>query len=211
MWTKSVPDRAEAIHKYMANSLSRESKQMERIKAAAKDAGIVVVLGYSERDGGSIYIAQSYIVDGEIVHHRRKIKPTHVERSVWGEGGANSLKTVIDTKHGKIGALCCFEHYQPLLRYYEYSQGAQIHVAAWPSFFKENRQFQGTSTASRLASQFLAIEGQTFVLVATQVVNKENFEMLGIPEDESTEVSSSQPRGYAPAAIDIFRMVTDLQ
>jgi nitrilase len=162
---------------------------MERIKAAAKAAGIVVVLGYSERDGGSLHIAQSYIVDGEIVHHRRKIKPAHVERSIWGDGGASSLKTVIDTKHGKVGALCCFEHYQPLLRYYEYAQGAQIHVAAWPPFFESDAFFQGTPAGSRLASQFLAMEGQAFVLVSTQVLKKENFLMMGLPDGESNEVS----------------------
>jgi nitrilase len=124
---------------------------MERIKSATKDAGVTVVLGYSERDGGSLYIAQSFIVDGDIVHHRRKIKPTHVERTIWGEGGANSLKTVVDTKHGKLGALCCFEHYQPLLRYYEYAQGAQIHIAAWPSFFELDKSFPGTSITISLS------------------------------------------------------------
>jgi nitrilase len=162
---------------------------MERIKSAAKEAGIVVVLGYSERDGASLYIAQSYIVDGEIVHHRRKIKPTHVERSIWGEGGANSMKTVVNTKHGKIGALCCFEHYQPLLRYYEYFQRAQIHVAAWPPFFESDSFFQGTPAGSRLASQFFAMEGQAFVLVSTQVVMKKNLKMMGLPDNESNEVS----------------------
>jgi nitrilase len=171
----------------MANSFSRESAQMDRIKSAVKNAGIVVVLGYSEREGGSLYIAQSYIVDGEIIHYRRKIKPTHVERSIWGDGGANSLKTVIDTKHGKIGALCWFEHYQPLLRYYEYAQGAQIHVAVWPPVFESDTIFQGTPSASRLASQFLAMEGQAFVLVSTQVLKKENYKMMGMPDNESNE------------------------
>ncbi|TLD27545.1 putative nitrilase [Venturia nashicola] len=61
---------------------------MDRIRAAVKKAGIVVVLGYSERDGTSLYIAQSFIdTTGEILHHRRKIKPTHVERSIWGDAG----------------------------------------------------------------------------------------------------------------------------
>jgi nitrilase len=173
----------------MANSLKRESKEMDRIKAAAKEADVMVVLGYSERDGGSLYMAQSYIVDGELVHHRRKIKPTHVERSIWGDGQANSLKTVIDTKFGKVGALCCFEHYQPLLRYYEYSQGVQIHVAAWPPFFEEGSHFQGTGPGSSLASQFFAMEGQAFVLVSTQVVKKESYKLTGLPGAESTEVS----------------------
>lgn len=54
---------------------------MDRIREAVKKAGIFVVLGNSERAGGILYIAQSFIDEtGTIVLHRRKIKPTHVER-----------------------------------------------------------------------------------------------------------------------------------
>lgn len=59
----------------MANSLSRDSAEMDAIKTAVKEAGIFVVLGYSERDGASLYMAQSSISpEGDIVNHRRKIK-----------------------------------------------------------------------------------------------------------------------------------------
>lgn len=175
------------VHKYMANSLSRNSPEMEAIKAAVKAAGIFVVLGYSERDGGSLYMAQSSISpDGIIVNHRRKIKPTHVERTIWGDGQASSLKTVVDTPFGKVGALCCFEHYQPLLRYYQYSQGEQIHVAAWPAFFEVPKGsdwlYQGSPTASLIASRFTALEGQTFVIVSTQTVKEDNLDSMHLLE-----------------------------
>jgi nitrilase len=102
------------IHEYMNNSLVKESSQMRRIQDAVKEAGMFVVLGYSERDGASLYMAQSFISpDGDIVHHRRKIKPTHVERTLWGDGQADSLKTVVDSPFGKIGGLNCWEHLQP--------------------------------------------------------------------------------------------------
>ena len=170
----------------MLNSLNRHSPEMDRITSAVKEAGIFVVLGYSECDAGSLYIAQSFISPkGEIVLHRRKIKPTHVERAVWGDGQADSLQTVVDSPFGKIGALNCWEHLQPLLRYYEYSQGVQIHVAGWPPMFpmpEENVkwQFSETNQGSLLASQFLAIEGQAFVLVATQVLTEPNLKRLNL-------------------------------
>lgn len=175
------------VHKYMANSLSRSSPEMAAILAAVKAAGIFVVLGYSERDGNSLYMAQSSISpEGIIVSHRRKIKPTHIERTIWGEGQASSLKSVVDTPFGKVGGLCCFEHYQPLLRYYQYSQGVQIHVAAWPPFFEVEGEsewaFQGSPTASLLASRFMALEGQAFVIVSTQVVKDENLESMHLRE-----------------------------
>jgi len=60
----------------MDNSTSKISPEMDKIRAAVKKAGIFMVLGYLERDGASLYISQSFIdVTGEIVLHRRKIKP----------------------------------------------------------------------------------------------------------------------------------------
>jgi nitrilase len=173
----------------MANSMGKLSPEMGRIREAVKEAGIFVVLGYSEREGASLYIAQSFIdTNGEIVHHRRKIKPTHVERSIWGDGQADSLKSVVDTPFGKVGGLNCWEHLQPLLRYYEYSQGVQIHVAGWPLMFpdpdpkKIKWPYHETDTANLLTSQFLAIEGQAFVLVATQVVTPGNLKKLNMDD-----------------------------
>jgi nitrilase len=191
IWTKSMVENTELIHTYMANSMAKDSPEMDRIRAAVKAAGIFIVLGYSERAGSSIYIAQSYIdTSGEIVHHRRKIKPTGVERAIWGDGQADSLKTVVDTPFGKVGGLNCWEHLQPLLRYYEYSQGVQIHVAGWPPFFKDPAAqgmawpFHETAEANSMASQFLAMEGACFVLLASQVVKPESLEkinMAGFP------------------------------
>ncbi|RFU23709.1 hypothetical protein B7463_g12627, partial [Scytalidium lignicola] len=187
IWTQSVPQNTAMVHKYMANSLSRDSPEMEAIKAAVKAAGIFVVLGYSERDGGSLYISQSSISpDGIIVSHHRKIKPAHVERSIWGDGQAPSLKSVVDSPFGKVGALCCFEHYLPLLRQYQYSQGVQIHVAAWPPFFEvaqgSDAPLQMTPTASLLASRFMAIEGQTFVILSSQVIKENNLDSMHLLE-----------------------------
>ena len=42
--------------------------------------------------------------------------------------------SVVDTPFGKVGGLSCWEHIQLLLRYYEYSQGVEIHVAGSPAF-----------------------------------------------------------------------------
>lgn len=58
IWHCSPLGNAQFIHEYVNNSLFKESPEMEKIKDAVKAAGLYVVLGYSERDGGSIYIAQ---------------------------------------------------------------------------------------------------------------------------------------------------------
>ena len=53
---------------------------------------IMVVMGHSEKHGGSLYMGQWIIdADGETVAMRRKLKPTHVERTVFGEGDGSDL------------------------------------------------------------------------------------------------------------------------
>jgi len=166
----------------MNSSLTKDSPEMDRILEAVKEAGIFVVLGYSERDGGSLYMAQSFInPEGKIILHRRKIKPTHVERSIWGDGQADSLTCVVDTPFGKVGGLNCWEHAQPLLRYYEYQQGVQIHVAGWPPFFDMPTDtpwpFHVTNKAELVLCQNMAIEGACFVMVCTQILKESNLEV----------------------------------
>ncbi|KAM0511791.1 hypothetical protein ACHAPE_009467 [Trichoderma viride] len=190
IWTEPYLDNVGMFHEYMANSLVKESPEMDQIREAVKKAGIFIVLGYSERDGDSLYIAQSFIdPTGTIVLHRRKLKPTGAERAIWGEGhGEETLINVADSPFGRIGALNCWEHFQPLLRYHEYSQGVDIHIAGWPPFFArpENIPILYTSTGEgdRLACQFMAMEGACFVLVSTQVMSqkgREKLKLVGSP------------------------------
>lgn len=104
----------------------------EAVSNAAKSYGIVVVLGINERDHGSLYNTQLiFDADGTLVLKRRKITPTYHERMVWGQGDGAGL-TVVDTAVGKVGALACWEHYNPLARYALMAQHEQIHCAQFP-------------------------------------------------------------------------------
>jgi predicted amidohydrolase len=124
----------ESVKKYIASSLKIDSPQMRLICATAKENKIAVMLGFSENENQSLYISQALIgADGEIKMTRRKIKPTHMERTIYGDGSGASLNNVVDLPGiGKVGGLCCWEHTQPLLRYHTYTQGEEFHVAAWP-------------------------------------------------------------------------------
>jgi nitrilase len=63
---------------YMANSPTVDGPEIGAIREAARKLGIWVVLGYSEREGASLYISQTIISGetGEPVLHRRKFKPS---------------------------------------------------------------------------------------------------------------------------------------
>jgi nitrilase len=104
----------------------------ETVSAAARRYGAVVVLGINERDHGSLYNAQLiFDADGTLALKRRKITPTFHERMIWGQGDGAGLK-VVETAVGRVGALACWEHYNPLARYALMTQHEEIHVAQFP-------------------------------------------------------------------------------
>ena len=104
----------------------------DAVAERAKKHSVVVILGVNERDHGSIYNAQLiFDADGRLCLKRRKITPTFHERMVWGQGDASGLK-VVDTAVGKVGALACWEHYNPLARYALMTQHEEIHCSQFP-------------------------------------------------------------------------------
>jgi nitrilase len=93
---------------------------------------MVVVLGVNERDHGSLYNTQLiFDVDGRLVLKRRKITPTFHERMIWGQGDGAGLK-VAHTGIARVGALACWEHYNPLARYALMAQHEEIHCSQFP-------------------------------------------------------------------------------
>lgn len=179
IWLDSPAWGMQFVARYSENSMTRDGAEMDRIAQAAGEHGIHVVLGFSERDGGSLYMAQAFIDDtGTLLSVRRKLKPTHVERSVFGEGDGSDIQ-VHDTRLGRLGALNCWEHFQPLTKYTMYSLGEQIHVASWPSF----SVYRGAAKAlgpevNNAASLVYAVEGQTFVLAPCAVVGASAHELF---------------------------------
>lgn len=104
----------------------------DAVSRAARSYGMVIVLGVNERDHGSLYNTQLiFDADGRLLLKRRKITPTYHERMVWGQGDGSGL-TVLDTAVGRVGALACWEHYNPLARFALMAQHEQIHCAQFP-------------------------------------------------------------------------------
>ncbi|MEM1389581.1 MAG: carbon-nitrogen hydrolase family protein [Pseudomonadota bacterium] len=172
---------------YMDNSLERGTDQFERLISMARDNQIMISAGMSERDGASLYLAQTLIgEDGTIISHRRKLKPTHVERSVFGEGYGHDL-VVSSTELGNIGQLCCWEHIQPLSKYALYNLREQIHCAAWPSFSVYRGEAYALGPEVNMsASQVYAVEGQCFVIAASSVTNQEMLDHLKVGTETPT-------------------------
>lgn len=170
---------------YFKNALHRDSAEMRAICDAAGAHGIHVVLGYAEIDNGSLYMSQSIIDDGgKVLAHRRKLKPARIERAVFGQGNGVDL-AVVDSKIGRISALCCGEHFQPLLKSAIYAQDPQIHVSAWPAFsLLRGKAFVNGPEAAMMASRMFAIEGQCFVLAPTTVNDEATLSVVCDTEEK---------------------------
>ena len=146
----------------------------DAVSQCAKQHGIVVVLGVNERDHGSLYNTQLvFDADGQLVLKRRKITPTYHERMIWGQGDASGLKTV-PTAVGQIGALACWEHYNPLARYALMAQHEEIHCS----------QFPGSMVGPIFADQIEvsirhhALESGCFVVNATGWLTDQQIESI---------------------------------
>jgi aliphatic nitrilase len=141
---------------------------------------LTAVLGLSERDGGSLYIAQWLIgPDGETIAKRRKLRPTHAERTVFGEGDGSDLAVHDRADVGRIGALCCWEHLQPLSKFAMYAQNEQVHVGAWPSFSLYDPFAHALGhEVNNAASKVYAVEGSCFFLGPCAVVSQAMIDEL---------------------------------
>lgn len=119
------------LHLY-EQAVTVPSDDTRRVAERCAHHGVVVVLGVNERDHGSLYNAQLiFDANGTLLLKRRKITPTYHERMVWGQGDGAGLK-VVETRVGRVGALACWEHYNPLARYALMTQHEEIHVAQFP-------------------------------------------------------------------------------
>lgn len=144
---------------------------IDAIAASARQHGMHVLLGINERDGGSLYNTQLLIdCTGEIVLKRRKITPTYHERMVWGQGDGSGLK-VVPTGLGKIGALACWEHYNPLARFSLMAQGEEIHCAQFPGSLVGQIFSEQTAVTMR----HHALEAGCFVICSTAWLDPQDY------------------------------------
>lgn len=154
-------------YRYWESSLAVPSAETDQLAKIAKDYAVYLVVGVTEKEHGSgtLYCSVLHFgPDGTLLGKHRKLKPTGIERLVWGEGDGSTLP-VFETPYGKMGSLICWENYMPLARMTMYSKGVELYLAPTAD---SREVWQSTI-------RHIALEGRCFVLSCNQFVTKDMY------------------------------------
>ena len=167
-WPRALPhpDRELSIDVYVQlyeEAVEIPSPEVDQLCAAAKEAGIYIIMGMTEREIGvsaTMFNTLLFIGKyGDVLGKHRKLVPTFEERCIWGQGDGSDLK-VYPTEVGKLGGLICGNNLMTLVKYALLAKGEQIHAAVWPSLGPMKNYVD-------LCSRNYALEGQVFVIVSS--------------------------------------------
>ncbi|KAI0830591.1 carbon-nitrogen hydrolase [Trametes gibbosa] len=170
------PEGRDEFVRYAKAAIEIPSPAISRIEQVSKEMNVFLVVGVIERDEGTLYCTAVFVdpAQGYVAKHR-KLVPTAMERTLWGQGDGSTLpvlektfessSTAGATAQTKISATICWENYMPLLRTYYYSQGTQIYCAPTVD---ARPAWQHTMT-------HIALEGRCFVLSACQFAQEKDY------------------------------------
>lgn len=153
-----TPEGRDQFRAYFESAIAVPGPESEFLASVARDNGIHLVTGVVERSGGTLYCTVLFFgPDGKPLGKHRKLMPTALERTIWGCGDGSTL-TVVETEHGRLGAVICWENYMPLLRTAMYSKQVELYCA--PTVDDRETWIP--------TMRHIAIEGRCFVLSACQ-------------------------------------------
>jgi nitrilase len=161
VWRRPPMSDGDWYARFAAQAVDTSGTDLDVVRDAARDAGVWVALGITERlPSGTLNNAVVYIDRaGEIAGRHRKLVPTGAERLVWGNAH-DELLTVVDIDGVRVGALICRENYMPLARVAMYEQGVDVLLA--PTWDNSD---EWVPTLRHIAK-----EGQIFVVGVTALL-----------------------------------------
>lgn len=159
------PPQKRAYASYLEAAVEMDGPQIRSITEAARDLGVFVYLGTTERSTGSargtVFCTLVAIDPGRgVVSTHRKLMPTFEERLVWGAGDGHGLQ-VHRYAGTRVGGLNCWENWMPQARHAMYAQGEELHVSVWP----------GNPRNTEDIVRFIAREGRVFSLAANGLIS----------------------------------------
>lgn len=169
---------------FVRRSIFVEGLETKTIGAMARDLGIAISIGVSERSPysvGAVYNSNLiFDAGGRLISHRRKLVPTWAERLVWSNGDAFDLKTV-KVEEALVGVLICGENTNPLARFALIAGAETVHISSWPPGWPFRIQDNSTSDYLdwiRLRVSAHSFEAKAFGLAAGSILSDEYLDEL---------------------------------
>lgn len=168
------------FEKLAKSSILVPGPEIDRVRDAAREAGIYVVLGVNERSPvswGAIYNTLVFIgPDGTLLGKHRKLVPTWAEKLTWTGGDGSSLR-VYDTAIGPLGGLACGENTNTLARFSLLAQGELVHIASYISLPVAPPDYD-MAEAIRLRASAHCFEGKVFTIVSCSTISEEIIQAM---------------------------------
>lgn len=175
------------------------SSQTDRLAEAAKAAGVVAVVGMTERSQGSsgtLYNTQLFLgPDGVVIGKHQKLVATMTERLVHAPGLPETQRT-FDTPLGVVSALICGENSNPLALGMIAAQHPVIHAASWPAHVSPS-SLGGVRNISQIASRSVAHMLGCFVVSASGVNSPEMISDIAVTDEDREFLTDPEKSGGA--------------
>ena len=185
---------------YYDNSILANGPEMQQLIEKAKEQGIYLSIGYSERDAvtGTLYNSNMMIApDGTAMNHR-KLKPTGSERVVWGDADRDYFP-VMETPWGPMGNLICWESYMPLARVALYQKGISLYISPNTN---DNPEWQDTI-------RHIAIEGHCYFINCDMFFTRADYPKTASAGEEIAKIPEIACRGGSCVVDPFGHVVSD--
>ena len=185
---------------YYDNSILANGPEMQQLIEKAKEQGIYLSIGYSERDAvtGTLYNSNMMIApDGAAMNHR-KLKPTGSERVVWGDADRDYFP-VMETPWGPMGNLICWESYMPLARVALYQKGISLYISPNTN---DNPEWQDTI-------RHIAIEGHCYFINCDMFFTRADYPKTASAGEEIAKLPEIACRGGSCVVDPFGHVVSD--
>ena len=185
---------------YYDNSILANGPEMQQLIEKAKEQGIYLSIGYSERDAvtGTLYNSNMMIApDGTAMNHR-KLKPTGSERVVWGDADRDYFP-VMETPWGTMGNLICWESYMPLARVALYQKGISLYISPNTN---DNPEWQDTI-------RHIAIEGHCYFINCDMFFTRADYPKTASADEEIAKLPEIACRGGSCVVDPFGHVVSD--
>ncbi len=150
------------------------SEETDILCRAARENKVNLVMGINERVakyGGRQHNSAVFInKQGEIVHVHRKINITVQELLIHTRGNGGTNLSVPEFDFGKVSALICGEHNQPMLWNNYVIQGTKVNCSMWPGYLGGAEELPWVTPAMTTA---VASTGACWCILAAEYIPPE--------------------------------------